>query len=246
MDLRSNFSINLGGTTMKFLENLTHYTFNKLIKSMKDQGVDGAYIHQAHTGFYTKIPDCIRRCFFLSSTEKEVIYELISWASTSAKFGDGYCKVTESHIRVNTGLSLATVKNTISSLSRKGFISKRKVYDGRNLYRINGAERNPYLILSEYLHQVTQSNTEKIAEDFFEKPEEHKISSHKKLIVESVMQFALKPVHYAPYITQISSAFVHLDEGDGVNTMDRLEGIYNSILKHINRLYNQIVTPKKG
>lgn len=102
----------------EFLNNLVNFPFKSIESRIFSLKGEHAWFPNEHTGTFTTIPEVIRRCHFLSSSEKEVLYELISWASTAKTHADGCCKVTESHIRVNTTLGLSTVKKAISSLSK--------------------------------------------------------------------------------------------------------------------------------
>ena len=103
----------------QFLNNLVNFPFKAIEERAFSVRGEEVHFPNEHSGTFTTIPEVIRRCHFISSSEKEVLYELISWASTSKAHADGCCKVTESHIRVNTNLGLSTVKKAISSLTKK-------------------------------------------------------------------------------------------------------------------------------
>lgn len=189
----------------QYLNNLVNFPFKVIEDRIFNIRGEKYWFPNEHSGTFTTIPEIFRRCHFLSSTEKEVLYELISWASTTKAYHDGYCKVTESHIRVNTNLGLSTVKKAISSLSKKGFISKSLDFDRRNIYRINDAYKNPYIVLSEWVHYYRRRTIDSWSAMLIEEPEpgiDYLLS--KKHFIEATMIFVNEEKHYAKYIILIN------------------------------------------
>jgi hypothetical protein len=224
---------------MGVLDKLMNQTFEELKWKLSNKGKDGIIVHTVHTGYYVKIPDVVRRCFFLSSSEKEVLYELISWVST-APLADGVCKVTESHIQINAGLSLATVKNCLASLARKEFISIRSDLDSRNVYRIHDGNKNPYLLLSEYLHYLIKTSTKFWAENVFEYEQEVRISRGKKLFAQAVDRFCRSKDVYTPFVDELRLCIVLLDQGAPPSSVwELIETLYKSVKREVMSIYSQ-------
>jgi predicted transcriptional regulator len=193
----------------KFLDNIINRPFEQIDKQLGENFF--FTFAREHDGKFTIIPDMIRRCHFLSSPEKEVLYELISWASTTNAQQDGYCKVTESHIRVNTGLGLSTVKKAISNLTKKGFICKAIDYDKRNIYRINPVDRNPYVIVSEWLFFLRKNFFEDASREMVDKPEINYLLS-KKAYIEATMEFVKEHKYHSKYIEALRKSLNNLIE----------------------------------
>jgi hypothetical protein len=199
-----------------FLDELINKPLDRLKKEM-ERIIAAPYeeFPEEHNGNFTIITDIVRRCHFLNSTEKEVLYELFSWASTTKAHSDGYCKVTESHIRVNTGLGLSTVKKAISTLNKKKFISKALDFDNRNLYRINSAYKNPYIILSELVFFIRRRTIEQFSYDLVDESDINYLLG-KKLFIESTMDFVKSEKLYLKYINKLKSIIDIFDSLDVV------------------------------
>jgi hypothetical protein len=179
------------------------------------------------------VPDCIRRCYFLSLAEKEVLYELYSWANTTSR-ENGTFKVTDSHIRGSTGLSLSGVKKALASLADKGFILKRIDYDGRNIYRV-GEGANPYLLLSEMLHAHKRHTLQYSwpADKFADFNEQVQWGKSKKCFVEAILELAHTPELYQPYDYRWKSVLAH---SDARLARSEIEALYSNVQKEIEDL----------
>ncbi len=168
-----------------------------------------------HEGKFVIIPDMLRRCKFLSSSEKEVLYELISWASTSSFYINGWCKVTEIQISNHTGLALSTVKKVVRDLAEKGFIIKIQDFDMRNKYHLITFDKNPWIILSEILYEI-QSQADFYYNKSLIKNEDSRsdIGLFRKNWMRSVNEFSKNPEFYRGYIEKVNSLLVKQDDDD--------------------------------
>lgn len=133
----------------KYLKKIL-YQFDYIGKNgaVNEKTDDCVNMYEVNNAFFVVVPDTLRRCYFLSSTEKDVLWELISWANVDA----GFCKVLQGIISQNISLSISTVKSAINSLVKKGLVEKRKVTKRENLYRIADMSKNPYILVSEAVH----------------------------------------------------------------------------------------------
>ncbi|MGF0471634.1 hypothetical protein ACQQ6W_18775 [Lysinibacillus fusiformis] len=217
----------------EFLDNIINRPFNPIKNKISEVQGTKIIFPSEHEGNFTIIPECLRRCSFLSSTEKEVLYELISWASTTQKLPDGYCKVTESHIRVNTNLGLSTVKKAISSLSKKRFISKSLDLDKRNIYKINAVYTNPYVILSEWVFCHRRNLLNVVSQQILIEHEENLIR-YKKLIIEASIQFIKDEKYYGESIKIIHELLNKLLNNELDNEyINQLNKAYENVLDKI-------------
>ncbi|MFJ7935539.1 hypothetical protein [Sporosarcina sp. NPDC096371] len=221
----------------QFLDDLINKPFRAIVEKGYSKQGEKIFVPNEHSGTFTIVPEIIRRCHFLSSTEKEVLYELISWASTTKAHPDGVCKVTESHIRVNTTLGLSTVKKAISSLSKKGFIRKAVDFDRRNIYVINGASENPYIILSEWVHHYRKKMLFSWSEMLIDDPETD-YSLGKKLFIDATMLFVKEEKYHAKSIVTINELINKIFDGKSeCNYSDEIFKAYSAIQDEIDEIY---------
>ncbi|WP_342577310.1 hypothetical protein [Psychrobacillus sp. FSL K6-2843] len=217
----------------QFLDILINRPFKSIEEKVYGEQGEKIFFPNEHSGTFTIVPEVIRRCHFLTSTEKEVLYELISWASTTKAYSDGYCKVTESHIRVNTTLGLSTVKKAISSLTKKGFIRKVVDFDGRNIYIINGASENPYIILSEWVHFFRKKMIDSMSEMLIEDTGEIFITD-KKVVINATMIFVKEEKYYANSINAINELKNKIFGGKPYsNYSDEIEKTFDTVKDEI-------------
>lgn len=60
-----------------------------------------------HKGYFLKVPESVRRCYYLEPNEKQVLFELYSWADD-----DGKAKVTIDLMALKLGITEKTVRKT--------------------------------------------------------------------------------------------------------------------------------------
>jgi predicted transcriptional regulator len=190
--------------------------------------------------FYLQMPEILRRCYFLQPSEKLVMFELISWAASNNESDEiGYCSVPEPIIRGNTNLSKSTVKKAIQSLQTKGFIDIRRYYDRRNKYKINPLARNPYALLSEYVHWIRQAvisnweDTEKMFREY------DALSYSVNAYTEATLAFVNRSEVYMPYIKRIKEAY-------GENFLEYYKAIFHDVELKLNELYDETHRRLKG
>lgn len=224
----------------QFLDNLINRPFKIFEEKLYSENGERIQFPEEHTGNFTIIPENIRRCHFLSSTEKEVLYELISWASTTKTHSDGYCKVTESHIRVNTTLGLSTVKKAISSLSKKGFIRKAVDFDRRNIYIINGASENPYVILSERVHNYRKRMIDSWSVMLIDDPGADYLLG-KKVFIDATMLFVKEEKYHVKSIIIINGLIKKIVNGTSENNYsDEISHAYTVVTDEIDKIFESL------
>lgn len=224
----------------QFLDDLINRPF-KHIEQMgaRDLGED-IFFPNEHSGTFTIVPEVLRRCHFLSPTEKEVLYELISWASTTKIHSDGYCKVTESHISVNTTLGLSTVKKAVSSLKKKGFIRKAVDFDRRNIYVINGASENPYVILSEWIHYYRAMMLNNWSVALIDNPGVDYLLS-KKIFINASMLFIKEEKYHAASIIAITELINEIfNERTECKYAEEIFKVYSIVTDKIDKIYEAL------
>ncbi|KEQ25448.1 helix-turn-helix domain-containing protein [Paenibacillus tyrfis] len=97
--------------------------------------------------YFLNVPQTLRRCLFLSTNEKAVLWELMSWMNND----EGCCQVPLKTLEMYTGLSYKTVGKMIQGLVKKGFIKKRHTFSA-DVYRICDLSQNPYILASECVY----------------------------------------------------------------------------------------------
>lgn len=108
----------------------------------------GSYMrcYQSNNGYFLPIPQVLRRCFFLSSNEKTVLWELMSWFDK-----DGFRRISLKTLSLYTGLSEKTVSKMLNGLVEKEIIH-RKHTSSVDMFMIQKLKENPYILLSEAIH----------------------------------------------------------------------------------------------
>jgi len=199
-------------------------------------------MYQVHNGFYVVAPDVIRRNFFLSSNEKEVLWELFSWAANDG----GFCSVSQRIMCTNLNLSESTVKKVINSLQKKQFIEKRKTTKRRNVYKIVDLRRNPYILLSEYCHKFLQRVIKyaTMDESFIFNEEEYNTPLTVDGYLAGVLYFVNTESIYMPFINKLMTKEVNFKEVYNITMADvgtAINKCYNlkvsEILKRNNNKY---------
>lgn len=224
----------------KFLDDLINRPFQPIERLGYQERGEEIFFPNEHSGTFTMVPEVLRRCHFLTPTEKEVLYELISWASTTKIHSDGYCKVTESHISVNTTLGLSTVKKAISSLEKKGFIRKAVDFDRRNIYVINDASENPYVILSEWVHHHRTLKLNNWSVALVDNPGPDYLRG-KKVFINATMLFIKEEKYHAKSIIAITELINELFyEQSKCKYADEIYKVYNMVTIEIDKLYEAL------
>ncbi|MFS0688761.1 hypothetical protein AB1K89_05915 [Sporosarcina sp. 179-K 8C2 HS] len=224
----------------RFLDDLINRPFKPIEQlGYREQGEE-IFFPNEHSGTFTMVPEVLRRCHFLSPTEKEVLYELISWASTTKIHSDGYCKVTESHISVNTTLGLSTVKKAISSLEKKGCIRKAVDFDRRNIYVINDASENPYVILSEWIHHYRARKLNNWSVALIDNPGADYLRG-KKVFINATMLFIKEEKYHAKSIIAITELINELFyEQSKCKYAVEISEVYNMVTVEIDKIYESL------
>jgi hypothetical protein len=93
----------------------------EIIEPIIEKGENGetfSYsVHLPNQGYYLTLPESVRRCYYLEPNEKQVLFELYAWADN-----DGKAKVTIDLMALKLGITEKTVRETVKSLEKKGFI----------------------------------------------------------------------------------------------------------------------------
>ncbi|WHH57950.1 helix-turn-helix domain-containing protein [Petroclostridium sp. X23] len=113
---------------------------------MKELAENKEFI-ETHT-LYTPIPHKISRCINLGSTAKIILLDLIGYMGD-----EHYCYPPIEDIALNCGMSHTTVQNNIKELEEKRFLIVNRNYNN-TYYLLNALHLNPYILLSEVLHEV--------------------------------------------------------------------------------------------
>ncbi|WP_018757731.1 helix-turn-helix domain-containing protein [Paenibacillus terrigena] len=101
---------------------------------------------EANNTYYVPAPQVLRRCFFLTVSEKAVLWELYSWFDK-----DAFCRDSLKTLSLYTGLSEKTVGIMILGLVEKGIIS-RKHTTSVDMFMLRDLSKNHYILLSEAIH----------------------------------------------------------------------------------------------
>ncbi|MBE1446160.1 hypothetical protein [Paenibacillus sp. OAS669] len=216
----------------KFLEKM-------IFRPFEEVGDVSGELYSINTGYYLPIPDILRRCYFLQQSEKQVLFELVSWASSNEDSDEiGYCSVPELIIRGATNLSRSSSMNAIKVLEEKGFIDVRRYFNQRNRYKILSLSKNPYVLLSEWVHWNRRqqiSNWESI-ETTFENPDSLAASVH--CYTEASLMFVNTQVFYMPFIFRLAASY---DQ----NFIDEYNKVIYEVSEKIGELY-KICLAKQG
>lgn len=155
-------------------------------------------------GYFLKVPDSVRRCYYLEPNEKQVLFELYSWADD-----DGKAKVTIDLMALKLGITEKTVRQTVKSLDKKDFISIKK--EGRaNVYIMSTLKHNPYLVLSEFIHQFIMSyyykkNIQTNLREWVEEVGEQGVRKLREAIANNLSKVVKQPEVYQPFIDRLKN-----------------------------------------
>jgi len=104
-------------------------------------------------GRYVKVPQEIRRCLFLDGNTVNVLLELVSWGMFDGQRQRNvkeWFAINQQVMALKTGLTENTISGKVKELESKMFIEKQR-RGRRNYYKLN-TSLNPFLILSEVIH----------------------------------------------------------------------------------------------
>ncbi|MFF0829893.1 helix-turn-helix transcriptional regulator [Brevibacillus sp. NPDC003359] len=110
-----------------------------------------------NVSFYLKVPQEVRRCYFLDANAVNVLLELLSWGMLDGNrkrdIGEWFT-IKQQVMALKLGLSENTISSKLQELERKWFIDVQK-RGRRNYYRLN-TMLNPFIVLSEEIHEYVQ------------------------------------------------------------------------------------------
>lgn len=210
----------------KFLEDM-------ILRPFEDIGDASRELYTVSIGYYLPTPDMFRRCYFIQQSEKQVLFELMSWASSNHESDEiGYCSVPELIIRGNTNLSRSSIMNAIKTLKAKGFIDVRHYYNQRNRYKIMSTSKNPYVILSELVHweRKYQIGKWEHIENNFTFSDVLSFSVH--CYTEASLKFVNTQELYMPFIQRVSAAY-------GSNFIEEYNKVASEVRNKIGTLYEE-------
>jgi predicted transcriptional regulator len=158
-----------------------------------------------HKGYFLKVPESVRRCYYLEPNEKQVLFELYSWADDNGK-----AKIPIDLIALKLGITEKTVRQTVKSLDEKDFISIKK--EGRaNVYIMSTLKNNPYLVLSEFIHQLIidyyyKKNIQTNLRECGEEIGEQGVRKLREAIANNLSKVVKRPEVYQPFIDRLRNS----------------------------------------
>ncbi|MBG9795008.1 hypothetical protein ABD76_22080 [Paenibacillus dendritiformis] len=177
-------------------------------------GEEPTHLYEVNTTFYAKVPQEIRRCFFLDGNAVNVLLELVSWGMLDRgrkRQITEWFAVNQQVMALHLGLSENTVCSKLKELQKKDFIEVQR-RGRRNSYRLN-TTLNPYVVLSEAVHAFlkhvyTKSNYDAVLEQM-EDRDKVKYKDKQDLFREAVVTVVLPTVKnkdfYQPYVSRIQA-----------------------------------------
>ncbi|OXM87396.1 BlaI/MecI/CopY family transcriptional regulator [Paenibacillus rigui] len=175
-------------------------------------------LHAVNTTFYAKVPQEIRRCFFLDGNAVNVLLELVSWGmldrGRKRKITEWFA-INQQVMALHLGLSENTVCTKLKELQKKDFIEVQR-RGRRNFYRLN-TTLNPYIVLSEALHGFirhvyTKSNYDVVLEQMDDLDKEvyrDKQDLFREAVVSAVLPTINDKDFYQPYVRRIQEDIRH-------------------------------------
>ncbi|MFC7561449.1 BlaI/MecI/CopY family transcriptional regulator [Paenibacillus farraposensis] len=170
------------------------------------------YLHEVDTTFYAKVPQEIRRCFFLDGNAVNVLLELVSWRmldSGRKREVTEWFAINQQVMALYLGLSENTICSKLKELQKKQFIEVQR-RGRRNFYRLN-TTLNPYLVLSEALHAFlrhvySKSNYDVVLEQMEDLDKEayrEKQDLFREVVAMAVLPTIRNKDFYQPYARRI-------------------------------------------
>lgn len=177
-----------------------------------EQPEEATCLHEVNTTFYAKVPQEIRRCFFLDGNAVNVLLELVSWGMMDRgrkREITEWFAINQQVMALHLGLSENTVCAKLKELQMKQFIEVQR-RGRRNFYRLN-TMLNPYIVLSEVIHGFirhvyTKSNYDVVLEQMDDLNKEvyrDKQDLFREAVVTAVLPTIKDKDFYQPYVRRI-------------------------------------------
>lgn len=218
----------------KFIEDIIH-DGSKMIETEFREYTDGRTVIARDSiaqnrGKYLTIPESVKRCYYLDANEKLVLFELYSWAKE-----DGTCRIAMDLVSLKLGISERTVRTCVKKLAKKEFVHISK--QGRsNSYKFDNLKNNPYLVLSEFIHELIANYYYKGSlrhdEAWIQSVGEEGLCLWREAVVDTLAKEAKKETFYEPYLQRLTE------------TPDDYESIQNSFVDELLQFVNEDATKK--
>ncbi len=190
----------------KFIENIVNDGARMVKTEFKERGDSHTVITRSsivpNLGKYLTLPENVKRCYYLDANEKLVLFELYSWAKE-----DGKCQIAMDLVSLKLGISERTVRTCVKELAVKKFIQVSK--QGRsNIYRFDNLMDNPYLVLSEFIHEFISDFYYKGGlrqdEEWVKAVGDEGFRLWREAVVDTLAKEAKKKTFYEPYLQRLT------------------------------------------
>lgn len=179
---------------------------------------------------YLTLPENVKRCYYLDANEKLVLFELYSWAKE-----DGRCQVAMDLVSLKLGISERTVRTCVKELAEKKFVQVSK--QGRsNIYKFDDLKNNPYLVLSEFIHEFIAEyyNKRSLRKDveWLQRVGDEGFRLWRESVVDTLAKEAKKKTFYEPYLQRLTE------------TPEDYENIHSSFVDELMQFVNEAAMKK--
>ncbi|WP_211748084.1 hypothetical protein [Paenibacillus sp. Marseille-Q4541] len=190
----------------KFIEGIVYDGARMVKTEFKDRGDGHTVITRSsivpNLEKFLTLPENVKRCYYLDANEKLVLFELYSWAKD-----DGKCQVAMDLVSLKLGISERTVRTCVKKLTGKKFVQVSK--QGRaNIYKFDNLKDNPYLILSEVIHNIVAEYYYKSGlrqyEDWIQEVGGEGIRLWREAVIDTLAKEAKKETFYEPYVLRLT------------------------------------------
>jgi len=183
---------------------------------------------------YLTIPESVKRCYYLDANEKLVLFELYSWAKE-----DGKCKIAMDLVSLKLGITEKTVRKCIKELARKKFVQVSK--QGRsNNYTFDDLKNNPYLVLSEFIHEFIKDYYYKSGlrqdQEWVTTVGNEGLRLWREAIVDTLAKEAKKEGFYKPYMLRLMESPDDYENIAASFTNELLELVHQDAMKKATKL----------
>ncbi|USG67356.1 BlaI/MecI/CopY family transcriptional regulator [Brevibacillus ruminantium] len=183
---------------------------------------------------YLTVPESVKRCYYLDANEKLVLFELYSWAKD-----DGKCQVAMDLVSLKLGISERTVRTCVKELVKKKFVQVSK--QGRsNIYTFDALKDNPYLVLSEFVHEFIQNYYYKAGllqdKEWVKAVGDEGVRLWREAVVDTLAKEAKKEEFYKPYLLRLTDTPDDYENIAISFTNELLELINNDVMKKASKL----------
>jgi len=218
----------------KFIDNIVNEGARMVDTKFEERGDGRTVITRTsivpNLGKFLTLPENVKRCCYLDANEKLVLFELYSWAKE-----DGTCKVSMDLVSLKLGISERTVRTCVKELAVKKFIQKSK--QGRsNFYRCDNLKNNPYLVLSEFIHQFIDDYYYKRGlrqcEEWVQRVGDEGFRLWREAVVDTLAKEAKKETFYEPYLQRLTE------------TPNEYESIHTSFVDELLQVINEATIKK--